>query len=383
MEIRQIRWQSWVGMGMLLLFMFTIFLPEWSISADQYMDAAVAANRYALKKDSDITSAQSIVQNYQTAGAGRKSFASGYDTDTQENGENISRIRFARWALSLKGAIEINWVQQNEDIKLQDTNVRSLLQLWGWLLCIPYLIGMITFIFVLVKKRTFAGWIFADGLISVLCECMKIFMMPSLLWMQGKSAVASFDLVGEETLNQYGTGEKFLKELLYRCGGSGRVIFLVISVMLIVYGILCLTVWRNRQQKPVTANDYDYVFQQNPEVWNHSQSISRKISIRAVGEIRGIRGEYSGQSIELHSGEEIVFGRDPEYCMLIFQNPKVSRRQCGIRYDAGNGYYQAIDYSSSGTTLSDGTLLTTSEYTTLLPGTVIYIADGTEAFMVV
>lgn len=88
-----------------------------------------------------------------------------------------------------------------------------------------------------------------------------------------------------------------------------------------------------------------------------------------------------GQSIGIPAGEEIVFGRDSQYCMLIFNNRKVSRRQCGVRYDAGNSCYLVIDYSSGGTTLQDGRMLATSEYTMLRPGTVIHIGGGAEVFM--
>ena len=75
-------------------------------------------------------------------------------------------------------------------------------------------------------------------------------------------------------------------------------------------------------------------------------------------------------------------GRDPRYCMLIFSNPRVSRRQCGIRYDAVNGCYQAVDYSVGGTMLSNGMMLAASEYTVILPGTVIHMAGDSEIFMV-
>ena len=204
-----------------------------------------------------------------------------------------------------------------------------------------------------------------------------------MLWKQGKSAIVTFDLLSEEVLNKYGNGQKFVQELLGRCEGYSWLIVISLGCLLLIFSILCMTVWRSSKKENSQVNGYDYVFQQNPDVWDQAKSEQHQRSIRATGEIRGMRGEYAGQSMEIHSGEEIVLGRDPQYSMLVFTNPKVSRRQCGIRYDANTGNYQAIDYSSKGTTLSDGTLLTTSEYTTLLPGTAIYIASGAETFLVV
>ena len=101
---------------------------------------------------------------------------------------------------------------------------------------------------------------------------------------------------------------------------------------------------------------------QDPEIWDRTKSMRKREAVRETGILRGLKGEYAGQSIEIR--------------------PRVSRRQCGIRYDALGGCYQAVDFSSGGTTLSNGTLLAASEYTSFLSGTVIHMADDSEIFMV-
>lgn len=381
MKEYRFRWHTWVGTGLLFLLLVTIFFPGLSISTDKYINSAVEANRYALGKDSGITNAQDIVDNYKEGASKRKDLEKSYKEVIEES--SLSRFFLAKWLLRVDKGLELEEIHLQEEQSLKDTGVRTVLRFWGWLIYIPFLLCMVTFVFVLVKRCTFSGLLLANGLVTLLCECISYFLIPSLLWAEGRAVILSFDLVSEETLNQYGTGERFVQELFHHCTGTSSIIVIVLSVLISIYAIWCMALWSGKRVVQYKAGKYEYVFQQNLEVWDKVQSESRRTSIKSTGELRCIKGEYIGQSIEIHSGEEIVFGRDPQYCMLIFSGSKVSRKQCGIRYDAVNGCYQVIDYSSNGTTLSDGTLLTTSGYTTLLPGTVVYIASGSEAFLVV
>ena len=96
-----------------------------------------------------------------------------------------------------------------------------------------------------------------------------------------------------------------------------------------------------------------------------------------VGKIYGISGQYQGAELEIQDGEEIILGRDPQYCGLVFRNPKVSRRHCGIRYDGPSHQYQVIDYSSNGTRFVDGGVAKAGIYSTVPEGTVL-IMGGIE-----
>lgn len=257
----------------------------------------------------------------------------------------ITRLFFAKWCLTT-----------------ENNSIESTLRLWGWLIYIPFLSGMITVVFMIVKERTFSGALLFDGIAALFCECLAHFLVPSMLWSPGD-------------------GEKLSKELIDGSEGLSWILVMTLAVLIIIYSVFCLVLWGRSAAAGNGQGSFEDIAggERSAEIGFEGESTKR--ANRITGELQGIKGEYMGQSIGIGAGEEIVLGRDPQYCMLIFSSQKVSRRQCGIRYDAGNGRYQIIDYSSGGTTLPDGRLLATSEYTALLPGAVIYIAGGTEVFM--
>lgn len=373
-----LRWHTIVGVALLFLLLITIFLPGMSINAEKYIDSAVTANQYAFDRDHQLTEAQEIVEGYKAGGDRRLELKKDYEKQISRNGDSsITRLFLAKWCLTVDKALEFDGIETKSDRTLRNSGVKSVLCLWGWLIYIPFLTAMVLIVFMLMKGCTLSGALLAEGVVTLLCECLSHFLIPSMLWSSGKSAVLYFELVSEDVLEQYGAGEKFLEELFSRCGGVSWIIVSLLAVLIIVYSIVCLILW-GRSLVMGNGNRYSKdVSGENPV----SGGITTRQNKKLTGELRGIKGEYMGQSIAIQAGEEIVLGRDPKYCMLIFGSPKVSRRQCGIRYDAENACYQVIDYSSGGTTLADKTLLATSEYTMLHSGAVIHIGGGTEVFM--
>lgn len=299
MKEYRFRWQTWVGISLLLLLIFTVCLPDPQLQL--------------------------------------------------EDSESISRFSLARWALNVDDDYDFSTLHISDDA-LSNSEIVSFFRLWGWMIYLPFLCAVISVIFMIVWRKTLSGLLLFNGVFAVMGECLIQWMIPSGLWEDGREVGAVFVLI------------------------------LVLSCLVVIYGILCMTVWIPKKNRKQSTNKYDYVFQEAPAIIDSIQQ-TPKTSIRPFGILKGIRGEYANQTLEIHPGEEIVLGRDPQYCMLVFRNQGVSRRQCGIRYNGLNGYYQAIDYSSNGTTLSDGTLLTTSEYTSIKPGTVLYIANGSESLV--
>jgi len=55
------------------------------------------------------------------------------------------------------------------------------------------------------------------------------------------------------------------------------------------------------------------------------------------GRITVVSGEHQGKTFTFRAGEEMILGRDPALSSIVFQYPKVSRRHCGIRFDAASG----------------------------------------------
>lgn len=270
------------------------------------------------------------------------------DAHVKNNGgDSVLRVSVAQWALTVEeDDIDTTHIQYENGKKPDNDSMVSALRLWGWMLLGPMMLNIITLIFMLIRKRTMSAILVINALIMIICEITIRMYVPDRLFQK-----KDFHDVSSVTV-------------------------LIVAVLVFIYGILCMTVLNNYDNK--NSDPYNNIYTDVSDIGEHHPD-KQIPNIRTIGILKGIMGEYAGQMLEIHAGEEIILGRDPQYCMLIFSNPRVSRRQCGIRYDANNGYYQAIDYSSTGTTLSDGSLLTTSEYTPLPPGTVLYMAKGQEA----
>ena len=376
-----LHWHTITGAALLCLLLVTIFFPGMSITAEKYIDSVAAANQYAYDKDSELNSAGERALAYGREGNLRPEIRKSYEKEIIKNGDSsITRLFLAKWCLTVdEGLDEIDGIELKSNRSLKNSGVKGALRFWGWLIYLPFLVSMVTFVFVLVKGRTLPGLLLFDGVLTLICECLSHFLIPPMLWSSGKSAVYYFELVDEDVLAQYGAGEKFLEELLHRCGGLSWIIVSIIAALLIVHGIICLILWgKEMVGKGGKSKDWNMTGD-NPTGKDTGWTNVRPG--RRAGELRGIKGEYIGQSITILPGEEVVLGRDAKYCMLIFASQKVSRRQCGVRYDVGKDCYQVIDYSSGGTTLPDGRVRATSEYTVLFPGAVICMAGGREIFM--
>lgn len=89
------------------------------------------------------------------------------------------------------------------------------------------------------------------------------------------------------------------------------------------------------------------------------------------GAIFGVSGEYAGARIPID--RQIIIGRDQNSCNIVITQPDISRRHCGITYDAKNNVYAVQDYSSNGTFLEDGTRLKQDGSTVLHAGDVIRV----------
>lgn len=74
-------------------------------------------------------------------------------------------------------------------------------------------------------------------------------------------------------------------------------------------------------------------------------------TVLGAGSLYGQAGDYAGYSFNLTAGEEVVLGKDPSVCGIVFDmsNTEISRKHVGITYDAIRNQYRIMDYSSNGT----------------------------------
>lgn len=296
MKEYRFHWQTYVGIGFLLLLALTMFLPDRQVQT--------------------------------------------------EDENSVMRISLAKWALTVEEKdIDTSRMQMEEGKKIDNNKVVPVLRMWGWMLLFPVMFSIVSLAFMIARRRTFSGLLIVNGIVTLICELLIRIRVPlKLFWENNFESAAS-------------------------------VFVLILAFIIAAYGIFCILLPQNEDKELERESGHD----ENHGNRDNDMPSVLPTPVRQVGILMGVQGEYARQTLEIHAGEEIILGRDPKYCMLIFGNPKISRRQCGIRYDSKNGYYQAIDYSSNGTMLSDGRLLSTSEYTVVSPGTILYMAGGQES----
>lgn len=100
-------------------------------------------------------------------------------------------------------------------------------------------------------------------------------------------------------------------------------------------------------------------------------------------ELQCLSGEFSGMSFPIVEDEQILIGRDPAQANIILNNPHISRKHCIIRYFEPNNVFYVTDQSSYGTFFKDGEKLPKGRCIEVKPGTVLYLGDKEEAFLLV
>lgn len=100
------------------------------------------------------------------------------------------------------------------------------------------------------------------------------------------------------------------------------------------------------------------------------------------GRLTGITGEYSGVSLPVEDGQELVLGKDPAVCNIVLGKDSdfISHKHCGIRYIAASNTYILMDYSKNGVFDEQGNALHSNMQ--LYPGAVIVLANKGNMFRV-
>jgi uncharacterized membrane protein YhaH (DUF805 family) len=93
--------------------------------------------------------------------------------------------------------------------------------------------------------------------------------------------------------------------------------------------------------------------------------------------IVGVDGMYKGGVFPIEPNEEIIIGRDSALSHIVIDKgaAKVSRKHCGIVYDANKRMYTVYDYSSNGTFREDGSRLLANTGNLLPRGTLISLGS--------
>lgn len=100
-----------------------------------------------------------------------------------------------------------------------------------------------------------------------------------------------------------------------------------------------------------------------------------------AGQVRILTGQYKDAVFPVQHGEEVILGREQAKCHLVFQNEKISRVHCGIRYEWNKNGYLVTDYSMNGTFMQGGVRLPKYQPTLCQRGSMLELGESGEAFM--
>lgn len=102
-----------------------------------------------------------------------------------------------------------------------------------------------------------------------------------------------------------------------------------------------------------------------------SLALNRKQS----GAIIGVKGQRLGDIIRIQPEVEIILGRNEAQSDILFDDPKISRKHCGIVYHSQTGNYSVCDYSRNGLYRENGERLKRGWNERILPGTAICLGN--------
>ena len=424
MEGKKLNWQIVTGAGLLLLLVITLFLPRIDVTEVKYVDTAVKVNQHAKeqnKKKALEAGAEDAIKEFDVGGSERKDTLE--EVRSRLGDKNVgskSTLALAKWMLTVNKNDKMLFdVIQYDAAKKDDvakSGIKSSLRLNGVLLLLPVVAALIVMILVLALRKMVAPGLIGVGALTVLSNLLIQFALPGMMWGKISKYIESAECMEGGLFDISGVGKYAISEMSAAFSSWGSMLSLVLGIVLIVMGVLFLTAFR-----PKAANDSDdwQFSQENLDVFGDNGGMNGGFAgdmnnvganggfagdmnnvganggftgdstspyyfetSQPEGRITVVSGEHQGKTFTFHAGEEMILGRDPALSSIVFQYPKVSRRHCGIRFDAASGNYQVTDYSSNGTRLSNGAMVSAGSYTTIAPGTVIYLGNQHEAIQV-
>ena len=357
-----------------------------------------------------------------------------------------STLALAKWMLTVNKNDKMLFdVIQYDAAKKDDvakSGIKSSLRLNGVLLLLPVAAALIVMILVLALRKMVAPGLIGVGALTVLSNLLIQFALPGMMWGKISKYIESAECMEGGLFDISGVGKYAISEMFAAFSSWGSMLSLVLGIVLIVMGVLFLTAFRPKAAND--SDDWQFS-QENLDVFGDNGGMNGGFagdmnnvganggfagdmnnvganggfagdmnnvganggfagdmnnvganggftgdstspyyfeSPQPEGRITVVSGEHQGKTFTFRAGEEMILGRDPAFSSIVFQYPKVSRRHCGIRFDAASGNYQVTDYSSNGTRLSNGAMVSAGSYTTIAPGTVIYLGNQHEAIQV-
>lgn len=125
------------------------------------------------------------------------------------------------------------------------------------------------------------------------------------------------------------------------------------------------------------ANQYSGNSQRKPEVL-----YEEPIQAVSTGAVIALSGKESGYRYPVKDGEELIIGKDPRVSHIIVDSAheRISKKHCGIKWNAKINQYQVIDYSTNGTYINSIRKLNKGLFVSVPKGTIINLGKDNVDF---
>lgn len=413
MEEQGFKWQIFLGIVLLACVIGCLFLPRMQVTGDRYISMVMEVNRAAEKIDMEAArqaGTAEIIDNYERGTSKRAEKAYVYQEEInqalQGREHYITGIDLAIWCFTNDGSIQFQGIEFDTTRDIEWSHVEEIFRIMGMLLVIPSVLAMISILIMLLRRKTQRFLMFVTGMVTIGMNIVWLEVIPGMIWSRVKDYIVSYDMIDSQVMQIRGVGEYSIRMVLQQFSAQGYYMNFVAGGVLVLVALFYCSIWA-----PYTKEDaqeaifIDVASEADPvEQWEifatsplpekqiqvkqpgemNVQPLDEKesvfpMSMQAKGYLHGIQGQYKGFDFEIGHGDEIVLGRDAEFCDVAFDAPQISRRHCGIRYDELTGQYRVIDYSVAGTWMSNGKVVSAGSYTIANPGTIVYLGSEEEA----
>lgn len=413
MEKRGFKWQIFLGILLLAGVIGCLFLPYMGVTGDRYLSIVMEVNRMAERENIEVARSAGtadIVDTYErgTSRRAEKAFQYQEEIDEALRGRKpyVTGMELVVWCFTSDGSVAFRGIEYNPAHQVEWSHLEEVFQIMGVGLLIPSIMAVLVILLMLIRRKTQRLLMFLTGIVTIGVNVAWLEVLPQLIWDRASADIVAYDMISGQILQISGVGEYSIRMILQQFAARGYYMNFAAGGLLVITALLYWTVWRPYSKEEIqeelfldAAHEAEQVeqweiFAANPlpekqiEVRQPGKVVRKPIReeeavfpmrMEVKGYLHGVRGQYDGFDFEIEPGEEIILGRDPEFCDVRFDAAYISRRHCGIRYDELTDCYQIIDYSVSGTTLSNGKTVPAGSYMMVHPGTVVYLGGEEEA----
>ncbi|MDE6566410.1 MAG: FHA domain-containing protein [Lachnospiraceae bacterium] len=414
MEKRGFKWQIFWGIILLSCVIACLFLPYMRVTGDRYLSVVMEVNRRAEKKDIELArqfGTAEIIDVYERGTSKREEKSIAYqveiDKALQGRKDSITGVELMAWCFNNDGIIDFRGIETDPTKRIEWAHLEEVFRVMGILLLLPSILALLSITVMLLRRKTQRFLIFLTGIVTIGINIAWLEVIPGMLWERVSEYIVAYDMINAQVLQIGDVGEFSIRMILQQFAAQGYYLNFVTGGILIVTALLYWTAWRPYSKEEIQEEQFiDAVSEvesvEQWEIFGANPLPEKQIQVRQPGEhiqsqpleedeavfpmqmeikgyLHGVQGQYAGFDFEIEPGEEIVLGRDEEFCDVTFDSQNISRRHCGIRYDELTGCYQVIDYSLTGTALSNGKIVHSGSYVVVHPGTVLYLGSEAEA----